>query len=211
MLSASTYQPLTDQDNHRQAQVKNHIANLQAQIDSQMAENARLRSFLREHPLLNATFVYAEILQNTPTELTIDCGSSKGIDTGQFVLGDNCIIGTISQVWTTSAKVSLVNSPQSRIAVKIADIDAIIQGDRNNIIKAPLLSKKLYNIKTGQQVFCQPKSGFLTTPIIIGTVSECKTDPANPLLWDITVAPSCDIKSLTSIDVIVFNKNQTEQ
>jgi rod shape-determining protein MreC len=206
MLSAGIYQKLDEQDTHSRTQAQNHIANLQAQLDSQIQENARLRSFLKEHPLLNAKFIYCDILQTTSSELTINCGSSQGLSQGQFVLGDNSIIGAIAQVWSQSAKVTLITSPSSRIVAKIGDKDAIIQGSRTNEIKAPLLVRKSYDIKAGDPVYCQPRSGFLTTQIIIGKVRECKTDPANPLLWDVTIAPACDIKSLSSVDVIVLNK-----
>jgi cell shape-determining protein MreC len=211
MLSASTSQPLKRENNHKQAQAQNHIANLQAQLESQIAENERLRQFRKEHPLLNAVFVYGDIMQASPTELTINCGGSEGLVEGQFVIGDNSIIGTISQLSAHDAKIRLITSPLSRLAVKIADMDAVIQGSTDGTIKAPLLSRKLYSIKTGQQVFCRPKNALLTTPILIGCVSHCKTDAANPLLWDVTISPACDIKSLTSVDVIVLNKNLSEQ
>ena len=36
----------------------------------------------------------------------------------------------------------------------------------------------------------------------------CKSNDENPLLWDITVKPACDIKTLTDVAVIVMNPRQ---
>jgi cell shape-determining protein MreC len=41
--------------------------------------------------------------------------------------------------------------------------------------------------------------------MIIGVVSRCRRDEANPLLWDITVKPACDIQRLNDVTVIIMN------
>jgi len=41
--------------------------------------------------------------------------------------------------------------------------------------------------------------------VIAGTVAQCKSNDENPLLWDITVKPACDIESLRDVTIIVMN------
>ena len=41
--------------------------------------------------------------------------------------------------------------------------------------------------------------------MIVGTVARCKSNSENPLLWDITVKPACDIETVTEVAVIVVN------
>jgi len=48
------------------------------------------------------------------------------------------------------------------------------------------------------------KPGFLDMPMIIGKVAQCKLN-AQPLLWDITVEPVCDIQKAENVVVIVMN------
>jgi hypothetical protein len=54
-------------------------------------------------------------------------------------------------------------------------------------------------------VYAQKKLGFLSTPVIVGMVAECESNKDNPLLWDITVKPACDIEDLTEVSIIVMN------
>jgi hypothetical protein len=53
--------------------------------------------------------------------------------------------------------------------------------------------------------YVQKRPGFLGTPVIVGMVTECESSKEDPLLWDITVKPACDISDLTEVAVIVMN------
>ena len=79
-----------------------------------------------------------------------------------------------------------------------------MQGSGKNSAKVQLVSTK-YKIKAGDVVYAQKKPGFLGTPVIVGTVAQCKVNDENPLLWDIAVQPACDLESLTEVAVIVMN------
>ena len=76
-----------------------------------------------------------------------------------------------------------------------------MKGYGNGLAKIRLVPKK-YRVRVGDEVFALKVSGFLSTPMIIGRVSACRTDSTNPLLWDITVKPVCDFERLTEIAVI---------
>ena len=54
------------------------------------------------------------------SELMINRGEKDGLAEGQFVLGDNSIIGTVCYVDAQMAKVKLVTDSSSKIAVNIA-------------------------------------------------------------------------------------------
>jgi len=41
--------------------------------------------------------------------------------------------------------------------------------------------------------------------VIAGTVAHYEKDDENPLFWDITVKPACDIDSLKNVEVIIMN------
>jgi hypothetical protein len=60
-------------------------------------------------------------------------------------------------------------------------------------------------VEVDEVVYTQKKPGFLSTPVIVGTVAQCESNKDDPLLWDITVKPACDIANLTEVSVIVMN------
>jgi len=39
----------------------------------------------------------------------------------------------------------------------------------------------------------------------VGTVTKCDRDSDNPLLWDITVGPACNMEKLNDVAVIIMN------
>ena len=83
-------------------------------------------------------------------------------------------------------------------------MDRIMQGNGNSSAKVQLVSAN-YKIKIGDIVYAQKKPGFLGTPVIVGTLAQCKSNDENPLVWDITVKPACDIESLADVAIIVMN------
>jgi rod shape-determining protein MreC len=155
-------------------------------------------------------FVIADVIatsvNKTHGELTINRGLKDGLAENQFVLAYESIVGTVYKVGDRTAQVKLISDPSSRIAVKIADftIDRIMHGEGNCSASVKLVPIK-YNIKKGNIVYAQKRPGFLSSPVIVGTIEKCKSNDDNPLVWDITVKPSCDITNLSSVAVVVIN------
>jgi len=125
---------------------------------------------------------------------------------GQFVLADNSIIGTVTDVSGGVAWVKLFTDPTSRIAVTIAklDVNRIMQGIGGNLAKIQLLPTK-HKVKKDDAVYACKKPGLLAAPMIIARVAKCKTDDENPSVWDITVEPVCDLERLNNVTVIITN------
>lgn len=195
-------------------QYENYIANLQEQLREKHEEVVELAG-LRErlHALENAGLVVADVIRAsinaTKGELTINRGKDDGIAKGQFVLGDNSIIGNISDVSLRTARLKLFTDPASRIAVRIGqlNIDRLMVGSGNNLAKIRLLSTK-HKVAVGDKVLAQKNPGFLDAAMIIGVVAQCKKDDRNPSLWDITVKSVCDTERLNTVTVIVMNPKE---
>ena len=195
---------------------ENYIANLQEQLREKHEDVVELAG-LRERlsALENAGLVVADVMRAsinvTKAELTINRGKDDGIAEGQFVLGDNSIIGTISGVSlrTRTARLKLFTDPTSRVAVRIGqlNIDRLMLGSGNNLAKIRLLSTK-HKVAVGDTVLAQKKPGLLDAAMIIGVVAQCKKDDRNPSLWDITVKPVCDTERLNTVTVIVMNPKE---
>jgi hypothetical protein len=184
--------------------LENHIANLDAQLREahrQIDQLARLRvkPQWEQVPLLPADTIPG----HTPEILFINRGSKDDVAVGQYVLGDMSIIGTVSDVFARRAKVRLITDPASKIPVTIgeAGVPGVMEGRPGGVAKIPLVPA-MQTVRRGDKVLAKKTPGLLDVPIVAGTVTQCRPDPENPLLLDITVQPACDVTTLETVAVI---------
>jgi len=209
-LSARTSVPSGSDDARKDTRYENLLANLSQQLADAYAQVNHLSGLRARLPLEAARLVNASIITASTTgprcELVINRGSYDGVAAEQFVLADNSIIGTVSSVDYYQSRVRLFTDPSSKIEVKIgtSSIERLMQGNGQNKAKILMVSRQ-YKVNTGDKVFVRRKPGLLDCPMIIGTVSRCKKDDQKPLLWDITVAPACNLEELGTVDVISMN------
>jgi rod shape-determining protein MreC len=213
-LLARTRQPPADVVSRREFdKLQNLLDDVIEQRDQEHREVEKLSGLRKRFPLEGAKLmpagVIAAAINKLRSELIINRGQKDGLAKDQFVMADNSIIGTISDVDSRTARVRLFTDSASNIAVKIgkSNIERIMQGNGNSSARIPLLSTE-HKIKIGDRVFARKKPGFLDAPIIIGKVVQCKLDDKNPSLWDITVEPVCDIERLNDVTVIVVNPRE---
>ena len=211
-LSASTQQSPANTLNHRESQYQNHIANLEELLNQERKKFKRLSGLRDRLGLEGAKLMQADVITASIggySELIINRGENDFLAKGQFVLGDNGIVGRISEVASWTAKVRLISNPMSQIPVKIAELNVcrVMQGSGNKSAKIPLLSTKT-KLKTGNYVYADKQPGFLDSPMVVGKVAKCKTDDENPSLWDITVEPVCNIEKLNYVHVIIMNPKE---
>jgi len=191
----------------------NRLANVTEWLRQEREKVERL-SGLRARPVWKGvSFVLADVVvvstNGARRELVVNRGQEDGVSLSQFVLSDECVIGTICAVDARTARVRLVTDTESKMAVKIdgSNIDRIMQGDGRRSAKI-LLVPTTQKVEAGALVYAQKRPAFLGTPVIVGSISECTADKEDPLLWDITVAPSCDIEHLTDVAIVVMNPQQ---
>jgi len=210
LMTAQTQQPLAGAASRRDTQYTNYIANLEETLAQERKRFKKLSGLYNTYVWEGTDFALADIItktvEGTRNELTIACRKTNGLAKGQFVLGDNSIIGTISDVSSRTASVKLFTDPTSRIAVTIGklDIKKWMQGNGNNTAKIPLVSIDR-EIKKGDNVIARKNAPFMDGPVIIGRVAQLKRDDKDPLFWDITVVPACNIKELEDVAVIIIN------
>jgi len=192
--------------------LQNRLANVTQWLHQERQKVEELTGLRDRSVWKGVKFVLADVITSsdrTHNRLIINRGRSDGLAKGQFVLGNDSIIGTISDVDRRIAQVNLTTDPTSKMAVKIAELEAgmIMQGCGNNSAKILLLPIKR-KVEVGDIVYAQKNPEFLDAPMIVGTVAQCKKDDENPLLWDITVTPTCDIERLSNVDVIIMNPQE---
>ncbi|UCG59868.1 MAG: rod shape-determining protein MreC [Phycisphaerales bacterium] len=187
--------------------LQNHLANVTELLRQEHAKVEQLSGLRNRFPLDAARLVAADIItasMDGVSELIINRGSNDGLAKGQFILSDNGVVGTISEVTAYRAKAKLVTDPTSKIPVKITrlGVDRLMQGAGGNTAKILQLQRE-HKIKKGDIVYAGKRPGLLDSPMIVGTVARCIRDDENPILWDITVKPVCDMEGLEGVAVIV--------
>jgi len=216
-LAASNRQSLSNvverNNRNRYIRLRNLLANNIQWLRQERQKVEELSGLRNRSVWKDVNFVLADVItafaDGLHSEFVINRGKNDGLAEGQFVLDQCSIIGTISALDSRTARVRLVTDPKSKIAVKIAELNvgAIMQGNGDNSAKIQLLPIEC-KIKIGDIVYVRKHPGFLDTSMIVATVSQCKRDDENPLLWDITVEPACDIQRLKSVTVVIMNSQE---
>ena len=194
--------------------LQNHLSNVMEELNQEHQKVKTLGGLRDRFPAMEgAKFTIADVITDSVgglrSELIINRGSNDGLAKGQFVLGDNSVVGTISGVSARTAQVKLITDPTSNIAVNVPglDISRLMKGGGGEIARIQMLSIS-HKVKTGENVYACKKPGFLDTPIVIGKIYKCTRDDENPSLWNVTVRPACDITKLDNVVVVVMNPQQ---
>lgn len=211
-LYAQTRQSPKDVVSRREYnRLQNHLANVLEQRDQELQKVEVLSKLRYKHGLQDAKFVLADVIRafidGSHGEFIINRGKNDGLAEGQFVLGFNSIIGTVSDAGPHIARIKLIVDPTSKIEVKIADTDRVMQGNGSNSAKLKFFPAEK-KIEIGDYVYTCKKPGFLNYPMIIARVAEIEPDEDNPLSRNITVEPACRLERLSNVAVIIMNPQE---
>ena len=207
VMTAQTQQPLASNAGPNEIQYRNAIANFKETLAQQQKDFNRLYGLHNTYVWEGTDFALADVIDNVEgsrTELIIHCRKTTGLIKGQFVLGNESIVGTISDIFPqiSKARVMLITDPASKTPVKVGKLKSIMIGCGNNLAKIEMVKNE---VKVGENVFALKKPGFSDAPMIVGKVIECKRSQKDPLFWDITVEPVCDIEHLEDVAIIIMN------
>lgn len=184
-------------------------ANLEAQFAEQKKQLEKVSKIRLTEPDLSTGLVIAKVVNRKEHQLIINRGSKDALQAGQYVLGDNSVIGLIEQVSDEISSVRLITSSACKLPIKIsapeinAYFNGTIQGDDSSGARIMNIPKK-YSIKTGNAVYAAEKAGFLASMRIIGQISKCALGKKNAIVWDIEVKPVYDFESITDVAVVVL-------
>ncbi|TFG49476.1 MAG: hypothetical protein E4H40_02930 [Candidatus Brocadiia bacterium] len=138
-LSGQSHQGNPALLSHKEAQYQNHIANLEQQLLQKNQKIEQLQKIRdRFTSLEGAKLLLAEIItisvDSSNAEIIINRGQNDGLDAKQYVLGNNCVIGVLSDVSTRQAKVKLITDRGFITPVRIPETKTggIMQGNGDN-------------------------------------------------------------------------------
>jgi cell shape-determining protein MreC len=190
--------------------LRNHLANNLQLLGQERQKVQQLSGLSDRFPWKGAHFALAGVISSSMDasrgQVIIDRGTADGLSQGAYVLGNESVIGTISELDDRTARVRLITDPSAITAVELADTGfrGVMHGQGNNSAKIQLLPAK-QKLDLADVVYVRKAPGLLDHPVIAATVSKCQRDPQNPLFWDVTVEPACDIQSLQEVVVVIMN------
>jgi len=202
------------------------LANLRAENEALRRENAALRNKLIllheaqiENEMLrrqlhfksalpNMELLAAEVIGHDPSNLLqyliIDRGSRDGLRRGMPVLADEGLVGRISEVSASSAKVMLITNPSSSVT-------ALIQRSRaTGIVQGQVGAKELIMryipqgdvVEPGDIVLTSGLGGNFPKRLVIGqVVSVERKDVA--MFQEAQVAPAVNLRDLEVVMVLL--------
>lgn len=185
---------------------RNHVANLEMWLKTERQKLEDCSGLRQRLPLQDARLLPADVTAAPDGSLFINRGQSDGLAEGQFVLGENSIVGTIRDVASRSARVRLITDHDSAIAVEIESLNlrCLMQGKGGGAAALKMVSTK-HDVKADLNIYAAPRPGLLDDRIIVGRITRSRIDPADPWLLDITVEPVCKIEQLYDVDVIILD------
>ena len=142
--------------------------------------------------------------------VTIDVGSSFGVETGLTVMGSSGVIGQVISVSPASSTVRLLSDPNSGAA-------AIVQSNRAEGVVRGSLDGLLYLENIGADVELNPGDIVLTSGLggsyvrglMIGTIARIEGQSGDATRR-IIVAPNSSIRSLEEVIVVFSSKTENE-
>ena len=160
-------------------------------------------------PDIGPGHIWAQVITKAleRSELDINRGQNDGLKAGQYVIANDNVIGSISQVFNYTGKVKLLTDPEHKIIVEVEGVDessqqvyirAFMKGDGKGRCLITEI-KTSYKIEQGNFVYAYARPGFLNAPLVIGKVGQIMHDDSNPLFWKIVVRPLIDIETIDKV------------
>ena len=195
-------------------------------VDTLMAENKELRrqldamkeelgitNVLSEYDYLNATVTSRNVLLWYKT-ITIDKGTSNGIEEGMAVVNASGLIGRTTNVtaFTSDVKLITTGDTNNKISVTISSGDNNLNGVMNgyNYKDNSLIVEGISNTDTvtvGDLVYTSGLGGVFPSGILIGKVKNIKTDSYD-LAKIIEVEISANFDDLNYVAVLKRKNDQ---
>ena len=207
-------------------QLRSENKKLQEQVDSLMTENNYLQEERYEYERLQELYQldqnYAEYEKtaahvigkdtgNWFNTFTIDKGSQDGIEVDMNVLAGSGLVGIITEVGPTWAKVrSIIDDSNNVSGMVLSTSDTcIVSGDLSLMSSGQIAFDQMENndnvVAVGDQIVTSYISDKYLQGILIGSISEINVD-SNNLTRSGYIIPAVDFKNIQEVLVITTTK-----
>ena len=206
--------------------LRSENAGLQKKVDELTAENSNLLQNQDEYERLKDLLDLKDEYSNYPTiaariiakdsgnwfsTFTIDKGSKDGIATDMNVMAGSGLVGIVTEVGPTWAKVRSIIDDSSNVSAMVLSTSdrCIVSGDlslmSDNQIRFGQMENNDNTVSVGDQIVTSYISDKYLQGILIGYVSEVTVD-SNNLTRSGYITPAVDFKNLQEVLVITTTK-----
>jgi len=169
-------------------------------------ENERLRGLLNLRDVYDIRGVAGRVIGRSTDawnqDITLDVGSSSGVETGLTVMGPTGVVGQVISVSAGSCRVRLLTDPQSGAAAMIQSsrAEGIVRGSLDGLLYLDNIGADV-NIQVGDVVLTSGLGGSYTRGLVIGTVARVEGSAGNDSRR-IVVAPNGQVSLLEEATVV---------
>ena len=218
---SSSYAAITDllntyNENEKLTTKIDDLAQSKVQLQTLQAENRALKDQLKiDGTLTDYKVVNAVVISRSPSnwqsQLIINKGTNAGLKKGLSVMGSGGLIGRITQVNTTNAKVELLSDDSQvadRFAIRVTNsnsevIDGIVTSfnqSKNLIVMGQITSD--VDVKKGDLVTTSGLGGVTPAGLYVGKVASVGKDNYG-LSKKIYIKPATDFNNVPVVSVAI--------
>ncbi|MCT0948058.1 rod shape-determining protein MreC [Weissella confusa] len=206
----------TYKENQALTQKVDDLAQAKVQLQTLQAENRALKDQLQiENTLTDYKVVNAVVISRSPSnwqsQLIVNKGSNAGIKKGMSVMGSGGLIGRVSEVNTTNAKVELLSDDSQvadRFAIRVANkdgevVDGIVTSfnqEKNLIVMGQITSDVA--LEKGDLVTTSGLGGVTPAGLYVGKVQKISQDDYG-LSKKIYIKPATDFNNIPVVSVAI--------
>ena len=206
----------TYKENQALTEKVDDLAQAKVQLQTLQAENRALKDQLQiENTLTDYKVVNAVVISRSPSnwqsQLIVNKGSNAGIKKGMSVMGSGGLIGRVSEVNTTNAKVELLSDDSQvadRFAIRVANkdgevVDGIVTSfkqEKNLIVMGQITSDVSW--EKGDLVTTSGLGGVTPAGLYVGKVQKISQDDYG-LSKKIYINPATDFNNIPVVSVAI--------
>ena len=206
----------TYKENQALTEKVDDLAQVKVQLQTLQAENHALKDQLQiENTLTDYKVVNAVVISRSPSnwqsQLIVNKGSNAGIKKGMSVMGSGGLIGRVSEVNTTNAKVELLSDDSQvadRFAIRVANkdgevVDGIVTSfnqEKNLIVMGQITSD--VSLEKGDLVTTSGLGGVTPAGLYVGKVQKISQDDYG-LSKKIYIKPATDFNNIPVVSVAI--------
>jgi len=171
----------------------------EAQVLASLVDYARSRSENR--------YVAAAVIGRDPSPflhyVIINRGSDDDLRRGMPVVTQQGLVGQISAVTASAARVQLINDPGSTVNVLLqqSDTEAVLEGNISGEVNLELIPQAA-TVQAGEIIVTSGYGGDYPSNILIGQVSTVRSN-AYDLFQSASVQPAVDFSQLEIVLIII--------
>lgn len=194
------------EENERLREENSQLKADAAKREEDLRLNAALRSQLNFVQSNNFKVVGADIISQDPTNykqfLTINKGSSSGVQKGQTVVSGGLLVGRITDTTPSTAKVYLITDFNSAVPVldQSTRASGVVRGDRGFGLKLEMVAQT-DQLKEGDSIITSGFGGDYPKGLVVGSVGAVNQKAAD-VFQSAAINPAVDFRRLEEVFVI---------